>query len=437
MCKQHKNYWLFIDSQIHISIKKDNVLFYNPFSGAIVEFFQNDQIIELSKQLKKNHNLRVIAVSESDLKNPVIKDFINQLREYYMGDIIDQSMSQKKPAQIPPIVKIGDLDTLEEGGPILGLKMIEFLDHLTLYINEECQQNCPDCQKAYRQFPWCNTGNCRKKPQEMNLTMIDKIMEIAVTSQLEEMVICGGDTLAFSKLDSLLKILGKFSFKQTFYVHYLNVVKHIDKLTCFKGTPIFLKLLVHFPIDRDQLIAVCQVFKDNQLSMDVSYLLTSESDFSAAEELNRDLSIINAEYHPLYTGNNLAMFEENVFYTKEELKQAKPDFREICSRGFINPLNFGKLSIKADGRIYSDINRNSLGKLGKTVFYEVIKKELRHHRYWKLIRKNVLPCKNCTYEMICPPISNYNTVIGRNNLCWVQSIGSCLEKKPESLFENI
>ena len=36
--------------------------------------------------------------------------------------------------------------------------------------------------------------------------------------------------------------------------------------------------------------------------------------------------------------------------------------------------------------------------------------------WWKL-RTNIKPCNNCLYNLLCPPISNYEYVIGKYNLC--------------------
>ena len=84
MCKMNKKYWFFIDSHVHISIKEENVLFYNTFSGEILEYSREPIVLKLTRQLKAHSNLRVIGLKMDDLQNPVIKDFIQQIRIHFI-----------------------------------------------------------------------------------------------------------------------------------------------------------------------------------------------------------------------------------------------------------------------------------------------------------------------------------------------------------------
>ncbi len=55
--------------------------------------------------------------------------------------------------------------------------------------------------------------------------------------------------------------------------------------------------------------------------------------------------------------------------------------------------------------------------LNKNSLYNIFYKEMNCGKSWLRARKNAIPCKNCVYNSICPPVSNYEYVIGRNNLC--------------------
>ena len=36
---------------------------------------------------------------------------------------------------------------------------------------------------------------------------------------------------------------------------------------------------------------------------------------------------------------------------------------------------------------------------------------------WQKIRAVESPCNDCIYNLLCPPLSGYESVIGKNNLC--------------------
>jgi len=143
----------------------------------------------------------------------------------------------------------------------------------------------------------------------------------------------------------------------------------------------------------------------------------SEREVEEAGEIDLESLIHNRRLLPYFDGSNLDFFERNVFLSKEIILGAKPSFREIFARQAINGNNFGKLTIFPDGRIYSNVNMPRLGNIKRHSLYEAVYKEMLHGRGWRLTRRNVNPCKRCVYDSLCPPLSNYELVMGRNNLC--------------------
>jgi pseudo-rSAM protein len=109
-----------------------------------------------------------------------------------------------------------------------------------------------------------------------------------------------------------------------------------------------------------------------------------------------------------------------VFVDKEDLQEAKPTCREIYARQLVNPLHFGTLTVLSNGHIHANINVSRLGILNHDSIYEVVYKEMYRGNSWRRIRKRVEPCKRCTFEALCPPLSNYEYAFGRNNLCHIR-----------------
>jgi pseudo-rSAM protein len=118
-----------------------------------------------------------------------------------------------------------------------------------------------------------------------------------------------------------------------------------------------------------------------------------------------------------YEKFELDVFNKNIFNTLEDIFEAKPSQKDIFIRQAINQLNFGKLFILPDGSVYSNLNAPKLGTLQKHSLYDLIQKELYKQKNWFKLRKNDKPCKGCVYNLLCPPISTYEYVIGKYNLC--------------------
>jgi len=47
---------------------------------------------------------------------------------------------------------------------------------------------------------------------------------------------------------------------------------------------------------------------------------------------------------------------------------------------------------------------------------EIVLYELSQTNSWKLTRDKIDPCKNCLFQQLCPPISNYELFFEKYNL---------------------
>jgi pseudo-rSAM protein len=86
----------------------------------------------------------------------------------------------------------------------------------------------------------------------------------------------------------------------------------------------------------------------------------------------------------------------------------------------VNPFHFGTLTVLSNGSIYANVNTQRLGSLNGGSLHDVVYKEMYRGKSWRRIRKKVEPCKFCTFDALCPPLSNYEYALGRNNLCHIR-----------------
>ena len=412
-----KKYWFYIEPFVHLVMKKDSLLLYNTYTGKILEYKGNVEILKLGKRLLAPRNLRVILLEETKINQPGIHGFIAEIREHYMGDLLDVSYSQGKPVLMPPIVKNQmEVKYLIEGEDrSTGEDIMAYLTEVTLYLNDYCGQGCFVCREAFKQFLCCTAKNRGNK--ELQLEQIRGFFSEIKTSNLARVNICGGDILAYREWEGLIPVLKSLSCEKHYYLHYLNLLEHKNRLENFTAENSLLTIIVDVPMPEDKFCAALEAARQWIAGIKVMFIIRDSGDFEAAESLAATYGIENTAYIPFYDGNNLPFFEQNLFITREELEGYRISAREIYTRGVVNPLDFGRLVIFPDGDVYANVNDPALGNLGKDSLYNLLSKELVNGKSWRKTRKKVKPCRSCLFSELCPPISNYSRHIKRYNFC--------------------
>ncbi|MCP4150460.1 MAG: TIGR04150 pseudo-rSAM protein [bacterium] len=425
LLKMEKQYWFYIDSFVHISVKKDALLFYNPYTGKFIEYYGKKKVSKLVKRLQAPRNLGVVLLKASELEDHEISEFVNTIREYFMGDLIDTEFSEGKPVQMPRVIKIQkDVKYLKkDDSRTVGEGVMDYLSEVSLYINDRCEQNCVSCSSAYRQFRIC-TAN-KKKNLSLDMNVLDRFFMEIKSCSLSNINILGGDIFAFPELDSLIERISAVNYgTATFFQHYLNIAGYKDELRRLKALESLCKLAVTFPVDENKLNAALDAVNDAGLETTPYFVIENETDIDKAETLVQKFTIGNFSFQPYFNGYNPDFFEDNVFIDREDIEEARPVLKDIYTRSTINFLNFGRLTVLPNGRVHANINESGLGIIGKDSVYEILIKEMETGKSWRKIRKNVSPCKSCLFENLCPPISNYSTGLGRYDLCTIrQKVG--------------
>jgi pseudo-rSAM protein len=412
-----QSYWFYLEPYVHISVKGNNALVYNPLNGKIIEK-NNPVIVNLVKTLNSKKNLLVTKLSGEELAEPCISTFVKEVRRHYAGDLIDTSYSLSKPFQMRPQVKI-QKDAEEsgtDGESSVGEGVMEYLTEISLYINNRCGQHCSVCQNAYRQFPFC-TKSSSGKIQELEIEAIRQLLSEARGSAIHRLNILGGDIFAYSKFEQLVGFLKVYKKLKTYNSHYLNLHHRHRELKLITDDFFSLAVLIDFPVNEDKLKDTVTMLDEVNRDVEFVFLMQKEEEIEAAQEICARLIITNFTFKPFYNGKNLDFFKDNVFVNKQALLQLKPNLKQIYSRIKTNPLNFGKITVLSNGAIYANVNANRVGGLGRDSLYDVVLTELYDGRSWRKSRDKVRPCKSCVYCFLCPPLTNYEHQLRRNNLC--------------------
>ena len=417
-----KQYWFYIDSYVYVSLKKDRVLLYNPYTSSILEYRGEDEIQKLVGQILSPTNLRVVRLSIEEIEKPGIMEFVSRVREHFMGDIIDVACSDGKPVQMPPAVKIQkDLKYLAtESDRSVGENLMRYLSEISLYINNTCGQGCSICKLAYRQFPCCTADT--RHSRELDIDRIRCLLEEIKGCPISNINIMGGNIFSHSRWEDIPAILDLLACQKTFLVHYLNAAGHVDILDILDRIPragTGFKILITFPVDISKFKDIIQVFDSTGHDFLPVFILQDENEAQMMESFIYRFSILKRKICLCYNEQNIDFFEKNIFISKEDIIEARPTLRQIDTNGSVNYLNFGKLSIFPDGSIHANPNKPGIGRIGSDSIFDVLYKEMNKNSSWFKIRKHVSPCRSCGYNMLCPPISDYNYVIGKYNLCHI------------------
>lgn len=381
--KETTNYWFKIEPYVHISIVNSNVLLYNTFDGSFIES-KDIEIVKLLKEtlLKENCGVVLLTAERYNLDN--IRKFIMELRAKYMGDIIDIELSKSKPVQIMPFTSLLNIQELfkKQNFPT-GKKILEYLSEISIYV--DYNTNIMDLNSFLKSLPNISTVN-----------IIGNLKDVANYKEL---------LLVLDQFPSLKKITCNYSNVISLQPEFVNIFSY--------------SILINYPIDISKWNYSRRLLLNQSIPFECIFEVTSMDNYSQINKFIEEFGIEKHQLKPVYTGDNIDFFKENVFLTKDDILSTPLSISDFFINQSMNIFDFGKIAIMSNGDIYANVNYPILGNIHTHSIYEIISKELEEGRSWLRIR-NQAPCNTCLYQWFCPSPSNYEIAIGRPNLCHVK-----------------
>lgn len=381
--KETTNYWFKIEPYVHISIVNSNVLLYNTFDGSFIES-KDIEIVKLLKEtlLKENCGVVLLTAERYNLDN--IRKFIMELRAKYMGDIIDIELSKSKPVQIMPFTSLLNTQELfkKQNFPT-GKKILEYLSEISIYV--DYNTNIMDLNSFLKSLPNISTVN-----------IIGNLKDVANYKEL---------LLVLDQFPSLKKITCNYSNVISLQPEFVNNFSY--------------SILINYPIDISKWNYSRRLLLNQSIPFECIFEVTSMDNYSQINKFIEEFGIEKHQLKPVYTGDNIDFFKENVFLTKDDILSTPLSISDFFINQSMNIFDFGKIAIMSNGDIYANANYPILGNIHTHSIYEIISKELEEGRSWLRIR-NQAPCNTCLYQWFCPSPSNYEIAIGRPNLCHVK-----------------
>ena len=385
-----QDYWLTIEPYVYIHFVNSSMLLYNTLDATCVES-KNPTIVQLVQKLLEKQNCGVCLLSTEDLKDKDILHFVIEIRQKFIGDIIPVKFSDEKPIQLIPFLNFQqDKNKLSnQPGISIGENIMTLLQEVNFIF---------------------------KKDVELSIGLIDKFLGEARVVPSINLHGCIWD---YPSLPQLLQSLHKVAGNKTVIAPYQKI--DVDKILSanFDDSYTF-NVHVNFPINESAWDSLIQLISLDKWAIKVIFEIEQDEHLIEIEEIINKYEIKNYQLLPVYNNHNIKFFEENIFLTKEDIFATPMSLKEIYAHQTLNTYNFGKLYVNPDGSVRAERDGKEIGNIGKDTVKEMMLQELSNGSSWLKIRDEQ-PCSECLYQWLCPSPSGYEIVIGKPNLCHIQS----------------
>ena len=251
---------------------------------------------------------------------------------------------------------------------------------------------------------------------ELLLSKIENVIRKIEINKLN-INILGGNIFRYSQIESLIKFLNKTTFNIFYYFHYKDwIEEHSPQILPLISENDIKIILIDFPFEEAQFKLWEKIVE--QKNVRIEFIVENDEQMEEAEMIINRFKLNKCIFRPYYNGVNYDFFKENVFVNEEDILSVKESLFELVAKKISSPAFFGKITIDAHENIYSNINLPPVSSIEcidlERLIYDLISDE---DSIWLKSKFKEKPCNKCIYNLLCPPISNYEIVLGQNNLC--------------------
>jgi pseudo-rSAM protein len=301
-----------------------------------------------------------------------------------MGDIIPVPLSNGKPVQLLPLYNFPDkFEIYKKQSFSLDKNILKHLSEISIYVDST-----------------------------INLSKLISFLQSLPGSPTFNLI---GNIWAIEKHRSLLSFFDQHPAPKNLLCSYTHINPADES---FKNNFSY-KISVDFPIDAQQWDRSRQMLLEQTWPVEYIFNVSSEEDYQQAVQMIERFHIENHQLTPVYTGNNINFFKENIFLSQEDILSSSLSIKDLFTHQSVNTFDFGKITVLPIGDVYANINHPPLGNIATHSIHEMLYKEMNEGKSWFRIR-NQAPCVDCIYQWLCPSPSNYEMAIGRPNLCHVK-----------------
>lgn len=399
-------YWVALSNKVYVSCKeKNNVFLYHTTNGSCV-ISNLPEAIELINKIHEPKNIGVVDI-DFDIINENLICFINELKSKEMLTLLNKGDCNHKPVSFLPILNLqNDVDKYIKNNEsfLIGKNISHYLRRVVIHINETCKQECSNCSTNHLQTICCNKNVLGRY---IPIDIINELIKQLYETQTKIVDIVGGDVTNypyFSKLINIIQSNTNFCWR---------IWNHIDNYddTINWGENVRKEIILTYPYDFEK---IKSIYKNKNVYL--NFLVGDDYNLYETTTIVKEIGLKQYSITPIYTGNNIDFFEKNVFLDKKDIFSNIISMREIFCHQKVNTNYFGTLEFYVDGSVRANTNTPIIGSFPESNVLELIYRELLINTAWRKIRDGEI-CSNCNYNYLCPSPSNYELIIGKENLC--------------------
>ncbi|MBU8892197.1 MAG: TIGR04150 pseudo-rSAM protein [Bacteroidales bacterium] len=388
-------------------LKGDTLFLYNTLNGErFIKSNCDKNILDIITKLYNTNNIGMVEVNPEKFNESALC-FFKEIKEKLFGDIIHSINGEFNPVQIPKRIHLSGNRFSEEILFPDKSKGFTQIKELHFFIMSK-YKFVPGNNSLYRQFLTnCNFKDCN---QDLKFEKFRDLVEELMSYELSIVTLYCDDIFLYREYEKLFAFLNNLNIKIELVFSYEYYVEKYSQIKKSILNPNIRIILHHYNLK--------ELEKDFCTEVGLNcFFVESEQQFNLVEENISEIGIDNYHIAGIYNGNNDSFFESAVFIELEDIFEEKIDFQSILVNSEMNRNDFGKLIILSNGNVFANINNALIGNYYTESLDKILEEELKNGSSWGNVRQRVAPCSECVYNCLCPPISNYEYVLGKFNLC--------------------
>lgn len=404
-----KDCWFSLPETVYVSFDEPGlVLLYHTEKGHQASS-ELPQVVELIKDVYRPENMGVVSL-DVYLPDDGIERFVGRLKHLDMCMTKAHVTNQPKPIHFLPILNLqNDVERLQEIGEdhMIGDNISTYLTRAVIHFSSECGKHCPHCGIAHRQTLCCTAT---EPPLAMPWERLKELVGQLAATSVQVIDLVGGDLRTYPHLDQLHALVEQYpQFSWHLWQHGANGEG-------FAAGKAKTDVVLLAPFEASDGFETLRNNPDARFHL----LVENEMQVEQAERLVAGIEAERCEWVPVFNGENLKFFEDNVFLDEEDITSGPVSMREIFCHQKLNTNYFGTLHFFADGEVKADVNGEAVGRFPEKNVLELVYEELTRNTAWRRTRGGER-CSVCRYCFLCPSPGNYETAIGKENLCKIKS----------------
>ena len=402
-----KKNWLTLNTDTFLWLKGDLGLVYNATNKRRIFFALTDGIEAICHKLLITENLYTIELTDDSINDKGVNKWVQSLIDIDAGYLTYNVTYETRPISLKPILKVQDKKEYYEFKHSQGFRgeILQNIHEITFYINGSVYGNNAYFKQHVFPLKDCLVLDSSKIQSFINNSINPVISNINLV----------GNLFSYSGFEIMVESISNLSIPCTIHImiqDFLDNIRKIKEINWPNQTQFNVLVDTAFDVSCIQGITI---------PFSITAFVFSEKDFHNFSTMFEVFPAgQSVRFIPLYNKKNLPFFESNIFIEKDELDTIELSKNEIFMRQALNSRDFGKLTIMPDEKVYANVNTPFLGTINDSP-YSIVYKEFMNGQSWLKVR-NQSPCNDCIYQWLCPSPSNYETIIGRSNLCHINRV---------------